>query len=162
MSKSKTRSEIREIAFCFLYQLCVQKDDPEAQEKHFLENYDLDAEETVFFRKLVYGVRENSDFLDKTISPHLRKWKLNRLPLVDLCILRLAVYEAELTEDTPVNVAISEAVLLAKKYSDDDARSYINAVLGNIAKASEAGERDEIRPGDEEQSHSVEAVPTDV
>lgn len=138
MSKKKTRSEIREIAFCFLFQLCVQQDDPVAQEKYFLENYDLDEEETEFFRHLVHGVQAHLDELDQTISPHLRKWKLSRLPLVDLSILRLAVFEAKLTEDTPVNVAISEAVLLAKKYSDDDARSYINAVLGNIAKTIES------------------------
>lgn len=54
------------------------------------------------------------------------------MPKVDLTILRLAIFEMKYMPDIPNNVAISEAVRLAKKYSTDESRSYINAILGNI------------------------------
>lgn len=132
-----TRSDVRELAFCFLYELSVQKEDREIQEKLFLESHSMGPQEEEFFRLLVDGVLELQGELDKKIAPCLNKWDITRLPIIDLTILRLALYEMEYAHSVPVSVAISEAVVLAKKYSSDDSRSYINAVLGALSKNSE-------------------------
>jgi N utilization substance protein B len=86
--------------------------------------------------QLVRGVREHADDLDSRFSPFLKRWTKDRLPKVDLTILRLAVFEMFYVEDVPGNVAISEAVLLCKKYSSEESRSYINAVLGRLSGAA--------------------------
>lgn len=80
----------------------------------------------------VHGVVKNLEQIDEVIEKASKGWKLKRMSRLDLNILRLAVYEAKFVEDIPVNVAINEAVNLAKKYSGDHAPAFINGVLGNI------------------------------
>ena len=62
------------------------------------------------------------------------------MPKVDLEILRLAVYEMLYDEDVPVSVAINEAVELAKKFGGDDSPSFINGILGKVARSQESKE----------------------
>ena len=64
-------------------------------------------------------------------------WKTNRLPKVNLAILRLAIYEIKYVDDVPASVAINEAVELAKKYSGEGDYSFINGILGSVAKGVE-------------------------
>ena len=81
------------------------------------------------------GVREHGEEIDKKISDHLKSgWKLSRISKISLAILRLAVYEMLFVEDVPVSVSINEAVELSKKYTVQDDTSFINGVLGAIAK----------------------------
>ena len=61
-------------------------------------------------------------------------WKVNRMSKVDLNILRLAVYEMKYDEDVPLKVAINEAVELSKKFGGDESSSFVNGILGKIAK----------------------------
>jgi N utilization substance protein B len=56
------------------------------------------------------------------------------MPNADLTILRISVYEMLFTKDMPVNISINEAVELAKKYSNDDSPSFVNALLGEIVR----------------------------
>ena len=128
------RSEARENAFQFLYELSIQKEDREEQEGYFLESHPMTKADLEFFRRLVDGVMDEQEKLDEMIAPKLRGWKLERLPLIDLSILRLSIFELLHVDEVPPSVSISEAVLLAKKYSSEEARSYINAVLGGIAR----------------------------
>ena len=72
--------------------------------------------------------------IDQLISSNLIGWTINRLSRVVLSILRLAVYEIKISNEIPTSVAINEAVELAKKFGADDDSSYINGVLGTIAK----------------------------
>ena len=58
---------------------------------------------------------------------------MERLPKIDVVLLRMATYEIKNIDDIPSSVSISEAVILAKRYSTEEARGYINAVLGKIA-----------------------------
>lgn len=127
-----SRSQVREYAFMFLYQLEIHAEDIPSQRKLFLEEYPISDDHLVFFDELVQGVFAKKNQLDKTLEPFLVKWKVERLPKIDLTILRLALFEMTALEEIPTNVSISEAVRLAKKYSGEEAKSYINAVLGNI------------------------------
>lgn len=85
-----------------------------------------------FIVEEVKGVRNHLEEIDQIIEAASKGWKLSRMSKLDLNILRLAVYEVKYAEDIPVNVAINEAVNLAKKYSGDHAPAFINGVLGNI------------------------------
>ena len=81
------------------------------------------------------GVREHQAQIDEKIAANLKAgWKLPRISKVSLAILRLAVYEILFEEDIPVSVSINEAVELSKKYTMEDDTSFINGVLGAIAK----------------------------
>lgn len=138
----RTRSELREICFAFLFVLAFQAEDRAIQERLFLESHPLDDDEVNFFHLIVDGVLSESEFIEQTITPHLRNWTFERLPLMDKTILRMAVFEMYFVDDIPLSVSISEAVLLAKKYGDDDARSYINAVLGAISKNEQLADKE--------------------
>ncbi|WP_243185589.1 transcription antitermination factor NusB [Weissella viridescens] len=78
---------------------------------------------------LVTAVRDHQDELDLQISDYLADgWTIDRLNVVDLALMRLAIYEGQSTE-TPKNVAINEALQLAHEFTNDDSRKFINAVL---------------------------------
>lgn len=82
------------------------------------------------------GILNNSEEIDSHITANLKKgWKLNRISKVSYAILRLAIYEMLFVDDVPVSVSINEAVELAKKYSVPDESSFVNGVLGSVAKA---------------------------
>ena len=137
-----SRRESREKAFMFLYQLEIQKGDETRQLADFLSEREVGENDQDYLLALVEGVSDHKTVLDERIAPLLKRWTIDRLPRIDLTILRIAVYEMAYRPDIPANVAISEAVLLAKKYSSEESKNYINAVLGKISQMK--GE-----PGDE-------------
>lgn len=129
-----SRRDAREKAFMLLYQLEIQKGALEDQLTAFIDAQEIKPGDTDYFSELVRGVHARLETVDAIFEPLLKRWTKDRLPKVDLSILRLAVYEMRYVEAVPDNVAISEAVLLAKKYSSEESRSYINAVLGRISQ----------------------------
>lgn len=74
------------------------------------------------------------DAIDGKLQGTLKNWTLSRLPKVTVSILRLAMCEMQCCDDIPYQVAINEAVELAKTYGDDDAPGFINGVLANFAQ----------------------------
>jgi transcription antitermination protein NusB len=127
-----SRRNAREKAFMLLYQLEIQRGDDESQLASFIVDREVNEAEVAYMTLLVRGVRGCLNELDRKFEPYLKRWTKERLPKVDLTILRLAVYEMFFIAEVPQNVAISEAVLLCKKYSSEESRSYINAVLGRL------------------------------
>lgn len=81
--------------------------------------------------EMVEGVCTHRLEIDQLIAPHLKKWTVNRLPKVDLSIMRIAIYEM-MTDSVPAPVAINESIQLAKTFSDDKSRRFINGVLANV------------------------------
>ena len=78
--------------------------------------------------------------LDQTIEKHLKgNWRINRISKMDLIILRIAIFEMKYIEDVPFAVALNEAIELAKTFSDDQSRKFVNGVLSNVLKEIEAG-----------------------
>jgi N utilization substance protein B len=74
--------------------------------------------------------------LDQAIAGHSEHWRLERMPVVDRNILRLAVYEMK-TVGTPAPVVIDEALELARRFSSDESVAFINGVLDAVKRASE-------------------------
>ncbi len=130
-----SRRDSREKAFMLLYQLEIQKGDEDSQLAEFLTEREVAENEKDYLLVLVDGVTEHKLELDEKFAPLLKRWTIDRLPKVDLTILRIAVFEIFFRPDIPANVAISEAVLLAKKYSSEESKGYINAVLGKLSKS---------------------------
>jgi transcription antitermination protein NusB len=87
-------------------------------------------------RELAEGVDAHREELDDVIAGHARGWTVDRIAPLDMNVMRTALYEIEFT-DTPVEVAIDEAVELAKEYCGADAPKFINGILGAVATERE-------------------------
>ncbi|WP_184847186.1 transcription antitermination factor NusB [Allocatelliglobosispora scoriae] len=82
---------------------------------------------------LVEGVAQHLDRIDELISSYAEGWTIERMPVVDRNLARIAVYELLYVEEIDDPVAITEAVELAKELSTDDSPRYLNGILGRIA-----------------------------
>lgn len=91
-----------------------------------------------YITRVLEGVLDHMDELDEQISSAAVDWTLDRMPLVDLTILRMATWELLHEEDVPGSVAINEAVELAGRYSEPVSGRFINGVLGTILRRKEA------------------------
>ena len=132
-----SRREARVAAFELLYQLGFRNEPLKEQKKMYLEVHPLEDADVAYFDAIVDGVSKEQEELDTIYSKYLKDWKQSRLPKVDVVLLRIAVYEMLHIEDVPVNVSISEAVVLAKRYSSEESKGYINAVLGKVGNELE-------------------------
>jgi N utilization substance protein B len=82
---------------------------------------------------LIEGVSEHKARIDELLTEHAEGWTLDRMPFVDVAVLRLGVYELLWASDVPDPVAIDEAVQLAQSLSTDDSPRFVNGVLGRLA-----------------------------
>lgn len=128
-----TRHESRELAFILIFEKSFQGDisiteliDSAVELELFPQND--------FAENLAKKVFLNLEEIDSVISENLVGWSAKRISKVTKAILRLAVCEMLYSENMPVGVAINEAVEIAKKYASQEDASYINGVLGSIAK----------------------------
>lgn len=125
----------REKAFQFLYQIQVHEDHyPEQLELFWVrmdEEGKLKEDEREYVSGLIAGVREHEKEVDEIISRYLRNWKIERLPKVELAILRLSVYEICFAGE-PYGVCVNEAVRLTKLYSNPESKKYINGLLAQL------------------------------
>lgn len=129
------RSEIREAAFFLTFEKLFSEDSAEEiiDSAYEVDEFEMNEEA----EKLFKAVDEKSAELDKIVSGYSEKRNFSRIPKVSVAILRIAVYEMLYDDNVPVNVAISEAVLLAKKFSYAPDVQFINGVLGAYARDNE-------------------------
>ena len=100
-----------------------------------------------YIADVLSGVEEHETELDESIEKHSTgSWTLERVPHVDLSILRLAAYELYHRDDVPDNVAISEAMTMANRYSEPKSSRYINGVLGAMERDKREPEADDQKP----------------
>ncbi len=86
-----------------------------------------------FARETAEAVAANADELDRRITEAAEDWTADRLGAIERNILRIALYELD-GDDVPDEVAIDEAVTLAKRYATDDAARLVNGILGRIVR----------------------------
>ena len=87
-----------------------------------------------YIERIVSGVKDKQEEIDRLIADNAIGWKLNRMPKVDVAILRLAVFEMFYCDDIPQSVSINEAVEMAKRYSSEKSGPFVNGLLGKLAK----------------------------
>lgn len=126
-----------------LYQFQLRDDDIQEQIELFLSEVEkpLEDAEKEYFLGVVQGAMEKKNQIDTLIQNHAKGWTLERMPKVDLAIMRLTIYELQYRKDIPWNVSINEAVELAKKYGGDQSKTFINGVLGKVAASLQNVER---------------------
>jgi N utilization substance protein B len=95
---------------------------------------DLLAEAKPFTRELAEAVEAHREDLDRTIGRHARGWEVERIASLELNVMRVALYEIEYSEDVPDEVAIDEAVEIAKEYCGTDAPGFVNGILGAVVR----------------------------
>ena len=129
------RSEARDMAFKFLYQVEVQKENNNQVIELFLENNEIDNEEArQYIINIATGVNNNLEEITSTIEKNLKRdWKIERISKVTLAILKLAIYEI-IYSKLPFKVVINEAVELAKKYGEDSSPVFVNGILASVVK----------------------------
>ena len=103
----------------------------------------LSENDKVYIERVMTGIKEQSDNIDRQIEKSAIDWKVTRMPKVDLAILRLGAYEVLYMDDIPTSVTANECVEIAKKYGEDKSPRFINGVLGKII---ESVGKDRIRP----------------
>lgn len=131
-----SRRQARERALSLLYEASAKGQTAGA----VLDDLPVPPDE--FTVDLVRGVESSIEELDGLIASHAIDWALDRMPVVDLMLLRLATYELRHRPDIPTAAVISEAVELAGEYSTDESGRFVNGVLAAIAA--------EVRPLEED------------
>ena len=136
MTPHNSRRKAREMALQALFQHNFHSDlDPKESVSYLAEKVGADSETHGFAHTLVAGVLEHKDEIDQLIQSKAQHWSLERMALVDLCLLRLAAFElTHLQEEIPPQVAINEAVEIAKEYSNADSSAFVNGILDQIKK----------------------------
>jgi len=124
------RSKARKAALDLLYEGDIRK----TSAISILNQRSGDLEFVIrdFTKELVQGVDENRRKIDELITTYSQGWDMDRMPVIDRNILRLAIYEILWSKDVPPAVAIDEAIELAQTLSTDDSSKYINGVLSKI------------------------------
>jgi N utilization substance protein B len=129
----KARRKARSVALQALYEIDSTTHAPELVMDERLEEQPLEADLERFARRLVEGVLANGTTLDRVIQKYAPEWPLDQMAVIDRNVLRMAIWEFAADRQTPMKVAINEAVELAKLYGSDSAARFVNGVLGALA-----------------------------
>lgn len=125
-----TRSKARKAALDLLYESDIRK----AEAGLLMQARITELEYVIrdFTKELVDGVENNRRKIDELIATYSQGWDMDRMPVIDRNILRLAIYEILWSADVPQAVAINEALELAQTLSTDESSKYINGVLSKV------------------------------
>jgi N utilization substance protein B len=112
-----------------LFQIDLSGIEPSDVYAQFWEAHDMEADVRAFSQDLVDGVYASRDELDARIAGVAKRWRLDRMAVVDRNILRMALYEMNCSPDTPAAVVIDEAIEVARRFGADESASFVNGVL---------------------------------
>lgn len=128
------RRELRENTFKLLFiKEFHELDEMREQSELYLDTLEsMNEEEKNYVQKRVFDIISHLEQIDQEIDSVAEGWKVNRMGKVDLCIIRLALFELRFDESIPVGVAINEAVEIAKRFGGDDSPAFINGILAKL------------------------------
>lgn len=129
-----SRRKSRIIAMQLLYQIQLTDAPVTDVINLFWRNHKTEPELRPFAEMLVQNTTANLEVIDSVIQATSKKWKLHRMPVVDISILRCATYEILYCEDIDAAISINEAVEIAKTYSTPDSPKFVNGILDSIRK----------------------------
>lgn len=139
MTGTLTRRQARELAFQFLYGHLPLAGGKAVNFSHsdyenFCKNFAATPDE--FAWELIEGTGKNVPELDRETTKLSTNWRLERMPRVDLTIIRLSSFEIRFRSDIPKVVSINEAIELAKRFGAEDSAAFVNGLLDKISKPS--------------------------
>ena len=131
------RSEVREEIFKILFRLpFVEEQGMEEQILFSMENLEGKSEKNLdYIKNKTSAIVSHIGEIDAHIAECCEGWNLNRIGKAELAIMRIAVYELLYEKDISGKISINEAVELSKLYCDDEAKGFVNAVLGKVLKS---------------------------
>jgi N utilization substance protein B len=141
-----TRRLAREAALQFLFQddfaLAeeLQGRDFENYFEQFCVLYQVNRKARKYMRVLLQGITDHHKEIDEIIRKSAKNWRLERLAAAERNVLRIGVYEMVFRDDVPAQVAINEAVEIAKRYASHEAPAFVNGILDGVSKKKEGGE----------------------
>lgn len=134
------RRKARESALQILFQLEFNNSQPVEVIRHYWKNRRVPKEIKEYSSWLINGVISHQKKIDSIIQSVSQHWRISRMAVVDLNILRIAVFEFFYEENLAPAIIINEAIEIAKKFSTDQAATFVNGVLDAVKK-----KREEIR-----------------
>jgi N utilization substance protein B len=129
----KPRTRARSIALQALYEIDIAGHPPDLVIAERLAETPLEDNLGDFVRKIVLGIQPIINELDEIIAKHAPEWPLDQVATIDRNIMRIALWEIAVSNQTPLKVAINEAVELGKIYGSDSTPRFVNGVLGSLA-----------------------------
>lgn len=130
------RSRAREVALQLLFQRDLNKRIDRAALERFVRDRLGDQTLVTFCLSLYDGVAANQADIDRRLSEAAENWRLTRMAAVDRNVLRLGAYELLYTQETPPNVALDEAITLARRYGSADSSAFVNGILDRVRPSS--------------------------
>ena len=129
----KPRTRARCLALQALYEIDIADHPPGQVLEERLLDMPIDKTLFEFSREIVLGVIPLKIQIDSLIARYAPEWPLDQVAVIDRNILRIAIWEISNPNNTPLKVAINEAVELAKMYGSDSTPRFVNGVLGSLA-----------------------------
>ena len=127
-----TRKQAREEAFILVFEKEFNSDSVSDILEMAVEAREIEPDD--YIKEVFFGVFDNLEVIDDTISENAVGWSIKRISKSALAVLRLAIYEIKFVDSIPVSVSINEAVEIAKKYATKEDASFINGILSTVAK----------------------------
>lgn len=127
-----TRKQAREEAFILVFEKEFNSDSVSDILEMAVEAREIEPDD--YIKDVFFGVFDNLEVIDDTISENAVGWSIKRISKSALAVLRLAIYEIKFVDSIPVSVSINEAVEIAKKYATKEDASFINGILSTVAK----------------------------
>ena len=152
----RTRRRARRLALEVLYEFDLAEHPALPTLARRLAEQQMETTGAEFARAIINGIVSYQDKMDRIISRYAPEWPLDQMAIIDRNILRIAIYEFLVDGETPIKVAINEAVELAKTYGSDSAPRFVNGVLGTLADEAELL-KSEMLKAEEESEESEEA-----
>ncbi len=137
-----TKRQCRENAYLILFEASLRDDTPEELYAIAEEVEEITVDEHV--KALVEGVLSHAEELDEIIASYSKKRAISRIARINLILLRMAIFEIKYMPETPVNVAVSEAVGISQKYTYQEDTAFINGVLGAYTRSLPKSEDKEV------------------
>ena len=131
-SKIQKRREDRQQALQFVYERMFRDDTFEDVCTAALDARDEAVSD--YAKEVIQGIESHLQEIDELIEANLKGWKLNRISKIALAAMRISVYEMKYIKSVPVSVSINEAVKMTKEFASDKDGSFVNGVLGSVAK----------------------------
>jgi N utilization substance protein B len=129
----KPRTRARSIALQALYEIDITGHPPDLVIAERLSETPLEDNLCDFARKIVFGIQPIVHELDQIIAKHAPEWPLDQVATIDRNIMRIALWEIAVSNQTPLKVAINEAVELGKIFGSESTPRFVNGVLGSLA-----------------------------
>ena len=135
--RRRSREMAVQLLFQFQFHNQFQQQEADGRDllKKFVSDFEIDSEVADYGGTLFKGVLEQIEKIDEIIQAHSAHWKVSRMGLVDLSVMRVAVYEMKfITPLLQPNIVINEAVEIAKKFGSTESGSFVNGILDHIAR----------------------------